>query len=171
MIKKESFLAMIGKWTNIDGMIGLVNVYGPREVKKRKEAWKKLEMLVSKEEIKWCIFWDFNEVRGEHERLNTVTNSHGVDDFNDFIRRSNLLEVPMGGKKFTRISDDGLKFSKLDRFLVTNEFCMSWRNVGVKALERKWSDHAPIMLYEDRTDFGLKPFKFFDTRLKEEGME
>ena len=43
------------------------------------------------------------------------------DDFDDFIR-SSLIDVPMCGRKFTRISDDRAKFSKLDRFLVSNEF-------------------------------------------------
>ncbi|KAI3771839.1 hypothetical protein L6452_03008 [Arctium lappa] len=75
----------------------------------------------------------------------------------------------MGGQKFTRISDNGKKGSRLDRFLTSNGFCMSWRNLGVKALDRKWSDHYPIMLHESNGGFGPKPFKIFDTWLEEEG--
>nr|GEV29733.1 transposon TX1 [Tanacetum cinerariifolium] len=34
---------------------------------------------------------------------------------------------PDGGRRFTRVSDDGLKFSKLDRFLTNEEFEEAWK--------------------------------------------
>lgn len=77
----------------------------------------------------------------------------------------------MGGQKFTRVSDDGRKFSKLGRFLVSPTFNLVWRNLGVKALERRWSDHFPIMLGDSNRDFGPKPFNLFDTWLAGEDME
>lgn len=67
------------------------------------------------------------------------------------------MEVAVYGRKFTRISDDGVKFSKLDRYLITNDFGTAWRSLGVKALERKWSDHVLIMLFKDKKNFGPKP--------------
>lgn len=171
VVEDFNFLVVVGKWVGVPGLEGLVNVYGPRDVRERKETWRRLEFLVLKEEVKWCIFGDFNEVRKLEERANSITNVRGAAEFNDFIRRSSLLEVPMNGRKFTRVNDDGLKFSKLDRFLITNEFGLAWNNLGVKTLERKWSDHLPIMLYEDRADFGAKSFKFFNWWIKEEGVE
>lgn len=171
VIEDVAFLTVVGKWTGVPGLVGLVNVYGPRDVRERKEAWRMIEQIVSKEEVKWCVFGDFNEVRKDDERANSITNNRGTSEFNDFIGRSKLLEVPMIGRRFTRVSDDGLKFSKLDCFLITNDFGLAWKNLGVKALERKWSDHVPIMLYEDKSDFGAKPFKFFDSWTKEEGVE
>lgn len=151
--------------------MGCVNVYGPRDLRERLEVWRLLENLCEKEEIKWVVFGDFNEVRSESERKNSVTNSKGTEGFNNFIRSSQLSEVPMGGQKFTRVSDDGRKFSKLDRFLVSNSFGSSWKCLGVKALDRKWSDHFSILLSDKRVDFGPKPFKLFDTWLCEEGIE
>lgn len=59
----------------------------------------------------------------------------------------------MGGKRFTRISDDGLKFSKLDRFLVTEEFRGLWNNLEVVALNHNISDHCPIVLKDKELDF------------------
>lgn len=55
--------------------------------------------------------------------------------------------------------------------MVTNEFGGLWKNLGAKALERKWSDHTSILLCDSWADFGPKPFKFFDERLKEESIE
>lgn len=110
-------------------------------------------------------------MRGTHERLNSVTNERGVEEFNAFIRNSQLVEIAMGGQKFTRVSDDGRKLSKLDRFLVSNEFSLIWRNLGVKSLERRWSDHCPILLGVSNRDFGPKPFKLFDMWLTGDDLE
>lgn len=171
IVEEESFIAAVGKWNGVIGQVGCVNVYGPRGTKERIELWLKMETLCSIEEVKWCIFGDFNEVRGSHERLSSITNFKGVDEFNEFLRRSQLLEISMGGQKFTRVSDNGRKFIRLDRFLATNDFCLLWKNLGVKTLERKWSDHSPIMLYDNRADFGPKSFKLFDAWLNEEGID
>ncbi|KAJ9564334.1 hypothetical protein OSB04_000300 [Centaurea solstitialis] len=152
VIKEDNFLAVIRKWANIEGLVGCVNVHGPNELKGRQELFDKLDLLCNKEEIKWVVFGDFNEVRGKHERFNTTTNNKGVTMFNDFILRNGLKDVKMGGSKFTRVSDDGSKFSKLDRFLVTLEFEKLWRNIGVM-------------------DYGPPPFKFFNAWLSDKRLE
>ncbi|GJY33891.1 RNA-directed DNA polymerase, eukaryota [Tanacetum coccineum] len=110
---------------------------------------------------------DFNEVRRLDERLNSEFSKKGALAFNDFIRSEQLIDVPLGGKRFTRISDDGRKFSKLDRFLITKDFQEIWRNLGSVALDRKLSDHCPIVLLDKGLDFGPKPFRFFDAWLKD----
>ncbi|XP_071700092.1 uncharacterized protein [Rutidosis leptorrhynchoides] len=63
------------------------------------------------------------------------------DRFNDFITRNGLIEIGINGRKFTRISDDDLKFSKIDRHLL---------------------DHCPLVLRDKLVDSGPKPFKVFD---------
>ncbi|KAI3677706.1 hypothetical protein L6452_36972 [Arctium lappa] len=113
----------------------------PRDQKDRLELWGKLERLCEKEEVWWVLFGDFNEVRNEQERFNSVVNEKGMEDFNEFIRR------------------------------ITSEFGALWRNLGAKVLERKWSDHAPIMLSDQVYDFGPRPFKFFDAWIKDESLE
>ncbi|GJY77619.1 reverse transcriptase domain, reverse transcriptase zinc-binding domain protein [Tanacetum coccineum] len=62
--------------------------------------------------------------------------------------------ILFGGQKFTRISDDGLKFSKLDRFLVSKGFKNKWDNLSMVALDRKLSNHCPIVLKD--MDVGIK---------------
>lgn len=78
VIEEKNFVAVIGKWKDVEGLVGCVNVYGPRDLKERVETWKKLEMLCEKEDVKWCLFGDFDEVRSEQERLNSVTNIGGT---------------------------------------------------------------------------------------------
>lgn len=43
----------------------------------------------------WCLFG------------NTQVNVKDMGEFNDFIRETQLIEIPLGGRKFTRISDNG----------------------------------------------------------------
>lgn len=90
-----------------------MNVYGPREQKDREQLWAKLDLLCAKEEVRWVIFGDFNEVRGPHKRKNSVTNVKGTEEFNEFIRRNKLIDVRLGGQKFTRVSDDGKKIQQI----------------------------------------------------------
>ncbi|GJR69622.1 transposon TX1 [Tanacetum coccineum] len=115
----------------------------------------------------WCLFGDFNEVRCEDDRKNTQFQEKDANGFNEFINLARLVEIPMGGRRFTRISDDGLKFSKLDRFLVSEAFKNKWSNLAVIALDRKLSDHCPVLLKDIEIDFGLKPFWAFDVWLEE----
>ena len=37
-----------------------------------------------------------------------------------------------------------------------------WRDLSVVALDRKLSDHCPILLQDKLVDFGPKPFRAFD---------
>ncbi|GJW22019.1 reverse transcriptase domain, reverse transcriptase zinc-binding domain protein [Tanacetum coccineum] len=77
----------------------------------------------------------------------------------------------MGGKRYTRISDNGMKFSKLDRFLVSEGFHDRWPELSVVALDRKLSDHCPVMLRDKVVNFGPKPFRVFDIWFKERDVE
>ncbi|GJQ90220.1 hypothetical protein Tco_0001359, partial [Tanacetum coccineum] len=50
-------------------------------------------------------------------------------------------EIPMGGRKFTRVSNDGMKFSMLGRLLLNDDFNNTWGNFSVIALDMKLLDH------------------------------
>lgn len=58
-----------------------------------------------------------------------------------------------------------MKFSKLDRFLKSNAFVDRWSSLAVVALDRKLSDHCPIVMKNSHVDFGPKPLNFFDVWL------
>ncbi|GJZ74956.1 RNA-directed DNA polymerase, eukaryota, reverse transcriptase zinc-binding domain protein [Tanacetum coccineum] len=63
--------------------------------------------------------------------------------FNEFIANGNLVDIPMGGYKFTRVDKSCTKGSRLDRFLNAD---LTWNHLGpltVLALDRTISDHPP----------------------------
>ncbi|XP_071718101.1 uncharacterized protein [Rutidosis leptorrhynchoides] len=123
------------------------------------------------EVISPVICEDFNEVRDQSKRKNCQFIDSRAKYFNDFINRNCLIDVPLGGGKFTKISGNGKKFSKLDRFLVSENFYQIWENLSAVVLERDISDHYPIILRNIEKDFGPKPIKIFDEWFEVDGVE
>lgn len=164
---EDGILAVIGKLNGINNIVGIMNVYGPRDEKNRGRLWDRIQSIINSVDACWCIFGDFNEVRRLDERFNSNFNERSARVFNDFITRNNLTEIALGGRKFTRVSDDGIKFSKLDRFLVDEGFKGLWNNLSAIVMDRGESDHCPILLRNKVVNYGPKPFRFFDVWLKE----
>ncbi|KAH1114715.1 hypothetical protein J1N35_008093 [Gossypium stocksii] len=67
----------------------------------------------------------------------------------------------MTGKKFTWYSLDRKK-SRLDRFLVEEEWLELFDDIQQQRLNRSVLDHIPILLIKESVDWGPKPFKFFN---------
>ncbi|XP_071709267.1 uncharacterized protein [Rutidosis leptorrhynchoides] len=158
----EFFFAIRGKWKNSGEESTIVNVYGPHSDRKKKLMWELLDKLMGSINSKWLLCGDFNEVRTSSDRLNSQFHQSRADLFNGFISRNSLVEIPISGRKFTRISDDGVKFSKLDRFLVSDGFLLLWDDLSIIALDRNLSDHCPLILRDRVLDYGPRPFKVFD---------
>ncbi|XP_071688956.1 uncharacterized protein [Rutidosis leptorrhynchoides] len=130
-----------------------------------------LESLLKKVDTSWLLCGDFNEVRNEDERFNSVYIPSRAMIFNNFISNNELIEAPLGGRKFTRVCDNGIKMSKLDRFLVCEKFINLWEDLSAIVMDRKFSDYCPILLRDKIVDFGPKPFKFFNEWLNVDGVD
>ncbi|XP_071713069.1 uncharacterized protein [Rutidosis leptorrhynchoides] len=113
----DYFMAIRGNWLVSGKESTIMNIYGPHSDRKKLALWDSLERLVNSISSAWLLCGDFNEVRTSSDRLNSQFHQSRADRFNELISRNNLIEIPISGRKYTRISDDGLKFSKLDRFL------------------------------------------------------
>nr|GEW10654.1 hypothetical protein [Tanacetum cinerariifolium] len=72
---------------------------------------------------------------------------------------------------FNVTSDDGLKFTKLDRFLVSEGFKNKWGNLSMVVLDTRISNHRLIVLKDTDVNFSLKSFRVFDIWLKEADIE
>ncbi|KAL8477512.1 hypothetical protein ACS0TY_029705 [Phlomoides rotata] len=91
--------------------------------------------------------------------------------FDDFIRDSGLIDLPLHGRTFTWYKPDGSCKSRIDRFLINNNWLNSWTNSYQKGLRRSLSDHCPIMLEIKVKDWGPKPFRFLTAWLKFPGFK
>ncbi|KAJ0577283.1 putative RNA-directed DNA polymerase [Helianthus annuus] len=120
---------------------------------------------------KWILLGDFNDVRVPEERFNSEFNQGNALVFNNFVAVAGLLEYQMGGRKFTFMSGDGQRLSKIDRVFVCEHFMESWPNAKLTALERDVSDHSPLLLSIREDGIGPIPFRFFNSWLGEQELD
>ncbi|XP_071736938.1 uncharacterized protein [Rutidosis leptorrhynchoides] len=98
---------------------------------------------------------------------------HNMFNANLVVERDSFIAIKgfwkdVGGRTYTRISDNGRKFSKLDRYLVSENLIIQWPNLNVTVLDKKHTDHCPLILQDGDVDFSPKPVKVFDEWLKQE---
>ncbi|XP_028085234.1 uncharacterized protein LOC114286280 [Camellia sinensis] len=140
----------------------IVNVYGPTDGANRKGLWETLKNLKRSFVNPWCLGGDFNEIRTLSERVGCSQRSGGMKDFNELIDNLEVCDLPMLGRKFIWCnSQNGLKWSRLERFLISPDWLQKF-NFKLWGLPRRLSDHCPILMMEDERDWGPKPFKFLN---------
>lgn len=171
-IKSRYFFITFGRWVGINTKIAIVNVYAPQAPSEKMRTWEKLAHIKSSRVAIWIFAGDFNVVCRRDEQVNSRFCHISADDFNEFILSYALHDLRMGGYKFTYFRpEDGGKLSKLDRFLVCDNFMECFPGSSVTALAREFSDHCPIMLKTSCEDFGPRPFRFFNSWMLKAGFQ
>ncbi|XP_068486497.1 uncharacterized protein [Phaseolus vulgaris] len=94
-----------------------------------------------------------------------------IGDFNEFIDKNMLVELPLVGKKFTWYKPDGFAKSRLDRFLVSMEWLQMWPTSKQYVQQREVSDHCAIVAKSWDKDWDPGPFKTIDAWLLEPGFK
>lgn len=126
-------------------------------MEEKQEFWNELRKIVCSVGIEpLSMMGDFNSIRQESER------SGSMHIFNFIFGRFGILYV--SNFSFTWFGPLDRK-SKLDRVIVNKKWLAtsSWR---VDGWNRRNSDHIPISLSCDKSNWGPKPFKVFNEWLK-----
>jgi hypothetical protein len=151
-----------------DGLVwAFAGVYGPSRHNFRRLLWEELAGLLSIWDMPWCIGGDFNATIFQSERSGGAGLRQAAMEFADFIADQGLMDLPLAGGVSTW--SNSLSWSRLDRFLVSPEWEMSYPGLVQKKLLRVCSDHAPIILTRGSLQNGKRSFKFENMWLKEEG--
>jgi hypothetical protein len=90
-------------------------------------------------------------------------------EFDSFISETELVDLPLIGRKFTWSKLDGSSMSRIDRFLLTENWCNQWPICSQWCLDKGLSDHCPILLCEKITNWGPKPFRTLNCWSEMEG--
>ncbi|GJV36141.1 RNA-directed DNA polymerase, eukaryota, reverse transcriptase zinc-binding domain protein [Tanacetum coccineum] len=114
----------------------MLNVYAPRDDRKKHELWRLILQFMAFKPGNYFIFGDFNVVRYAYERSGSSFNSRSSNDFNQFLNEGSLYDLPLGGHAFTRISSDEEKLSRLDRFMITDNLATILPNIHATAMDR-----------------------------------
>ncbi|XP_058752710.1 uncharacterized protein LOC131625893 [Vicia villosa] len=141
----------------------LVNIYSPCSLVEKRLLWGKLLSLKSKfTDREWVIGGDFNAIKNRRERNGSSALQPSCEwrEFAEFIDLSNLIDILCKGKKYSWFSGDGRVRSRIDRFLVADKVVSKWGVVGQFVGDRDVSDHCPVWLVYDNSNWRPKPFKF-----------
>ncbi|GKV25404.1 hypothetical protein SLEP1_g34851 [Rubroshorea leprosula] len=169
VLEGENFIGVYGLWGEDKLPVNIVNIYSPCQLTGKRALWEELQHLMNNRRGTWCLAGDFNAVRRAEERAGCTRISGEMREFDEFIHNAELLDLPLLGRKYTWYNSNGQHMSRIDRFLLSEDWIMEWSDVKQWGLRRSVSDHCPILLKNEKVDWGPKPFKFFDAWLDQPG--
>ncbi|GAU25531.1 hypothetical protein TSUD_280160 [Trifolium subterraneum] len=118
----------------------VANVYALCDARAKQRLWDSLSVRIqSLGRQRVCVCGNFNAVRSVEERrsLRGVHSSWDFLPFNRFIDDNTLVNLPLSGRKLTWFRGDGLSMSRLDRFLLSEDWCLTWPNCKQEARMRE----------------------------------
>lgn len=109
-------------------------------------------------DVSIIIMGGFNEILS-HQNCNVFSSS--MNQFNNFVCCSKLMDLPLHGQKFTwGIVDSS---SCIDHALVNSMATLKWPFMTLEALLRRLLDHnALLFTIEKHVDWAPKPFCSYD---------
>lgn len=168
----EGALIVNGRWGGEGVDCCIINIYAPCSTLAKIDLWDRLVSVVMQNSLSCvCLGGDFNSIRRSGERVGRSSElcNRDIEAFDEFIRETGLLDMPLHGRSFTCYRPDGTCKSRLDRILVNHRWLSQWPNATQLGLQRTLSDHCPILLEIKVRDWGPKPFRFFNAWLLHTG--
>ena len=136
-------------------------VYGPNIDADRGLLWEELAGVNSWWGVPWCIGGDFNVIKFPSEKLGVGRHTGAMQNFSEFIFELGLVDLPLLEGQFTWSNNqDPQAKSRIDRFLVSNDWEEKFSHLSQRALPRFVSDHCPIILECGNFKRGKSYFKF-----------
>ncbi|GMJ00605.1 hypothetical protein like AT4G29090 [Hibiscus trionum] len=95
------YVIISGKWVDDNCYFTFINIYAPCEKLGKQLLWDEIVTLRSSWQYPWIMGGDFNAIRARKERKGSGVKYPGIEDFNSFIEKCKLLEIPLCGRNFT----------------------------------------------------------------------
>ncbi|GMI68854.1 hypothetical protein like AT1G43760 [Hibiscus trionum] len=163
------FIAISGKLIQSDFCCEFINVYGPSLDGEKEAFLKELLDYLSCSQLPCCLGGDFNLFLTPEEKMGLSLNLGLMSAFQIFVSMANLIDLPLCGGRYTWYNNrDPPTFIRLDRFLIMAEFCLQFPGIKQVLANRSISDHNGISLKEERCNWGPKPFRAFNSWLKDD---
>ncbi|XP_057452341.1 uncharacterized protein LOC130744170 [Lotus japonicus] len=176
VVQGSRFLGLIGVWALNQHRCVIVNVYSACGLEDKRVLWSRLlEWRQQCQDLSWCLLGDFNAVRYAEERRGVAevqpSQRREMSEFNVFIGTMELMDIPLAGRKFTWRRPNNQAQSRIDRFLISKEWCDAWPNFSQLVLNRDISDHSPLLLRQAFHDWGPKPFRVLNCWLDDHRLD
>ncbi|KAK2659168.1 hypothetical protein Ddye_005701 [Dipteronia dyeriana] len=113
--------------------------------------------------MSWCIGEDFITILKHSDRKEEGYNMVLVRNFNYFISKAKVVDLPMRGITFTWINyREKASWARLVRSLVSPLILSRFPNLVPKGVPFSISDHNVIMIKEVKEDWGPSRFQFYN---------
>ena len=125
----DHVLVVTGRFLRSGDHFTVFNVYAPCDNTRQQVLWNplssRIEALMGQNV---CVCGDFNAIRSAAERRSVSSASHqeSIDSFNGFVVNNNLVDLPLRGRTYTWYRGDGRTMSRIDRFLLSDNWCLTW---------------------------------------------
>ncbi|KAK8636089.1 hypothetical protein V6N13_004799 [Hibiscus sabdariffa] len=136
----------------------VVNIYIPCNVLGQVLLWNDLGSQKGIDNLNRFLGGDFYATRCRRERSDRAGLYSGSNEFND----------SMFGKKFTWLGQQNKK-SKLDRFLLDEQWYVNLKDMVQSELKSTTSDLVPVLLVIESFNWSPRPFKFINGWLQKKG--
>ena len=147
-------------------------VYGPVISSENEDFWEDLRAIRGLWDDLWCTGGDFNSIRFPEERRNALSLTTEMRRFSEVIGELRLRDSPLTGGPFTWIGGlNSQAASRLDHFLISDQWEDHFSAITQSALPRMVSDHSPIVLEAGGFSSGKNPFCFENMWLKIDGFK
>ena len=147
-------------------------MYGPVIGIEKEDFWEELGAIRGLWDDPWCVGGDFNSVRFPEERRNAPSLIAEMRRFSEVIGELGLRDSPLTGGPFTWIGAlNSQAASRLDHFLILDQWEDHFSAITQFALPRLVSDHSPIVFEAGGFSSGKSPFRFENMWLKIDGFK
>ena len=129
-LEGRNFLLLERRCVNNNQRLLIVNVYAPCDLAGKRVLWDELrQSRASNPNGLWCFLGDFNSIWSPEERISLTqrsVDSYDILTFNQWISDMELQEIKCVCSSFTWIRPNGCVKSRLDRFLVSEQWLSLW---------------------------------------------
>ncbi|KAK8606379.1 hypothetical protein V6N13_030662 [Hibiscus sabdariffa] len=157
----QNFILICWKIMKSEFKCVLINVHGPNESGEKIAFLNKLSSRVNDFNMPIIMVGDFNLVRIPEQRIGVGSNRAEMENFSEFIDSLGLVDISLRGGCFTwsNFRDRPSPFGQIPHICKDSEsLAGSFSSHVTKSL----SDLNPIFLSIMSTNWGPRPFKWFD---------
>ncbi|XP_016172594.1 uncharacterized protein LOC107614981 [Arachis ipaensis] len=162
------------RWLCVEGVLKSNNfhcafclVYGANVREEKLTVWEELSFIAGVCQVPICYMGDFNEVVRVEERKGANVLTASAEDFRDWIRDMELVDLELNDRKFT--SFRGQSCSRIDRVFVSLECLEQFPDMRLKGGPRGLSDHYHLIVEDSRLRGEPRPFQSQDSWFSHDG--
>jgi hypothetical protein len=144
--------------SNLDCLVSFVYALNVGNLKN--ELWKYLVTFRDSVSKPWCLTGDFNETLFPSDRKGGSQITSSMTRFKNCIDCCALIELTLNGRKFTW--SRGNAASRIDRIFLLGDWLQAFPSSTLFGLSKYSSNHRPLHLLLDSTNWGPKPFRFMN---------